>query len=115
MGAAEAFVPRGAGCTDRHRMAFEALRSSTKVPGCRSWSRSVLRAAKPSHEAGWFDEETFDEDGEVEGTGGGPLGSFGPDPPDDGNEPPEGRPAGPLPRAASMGMCDCWSDWSMRL
>jgi len=78
VGSAEALVPRGAGCVERHRMALEALRTSTKVPGCRSCSKSLLRAAKPSQEVGWLDvDETFDEgEDESEGnTGGGPIGS----------------------------------------
>src|ERR1700731_1437675 len=42
-----AVEPSGAGCTERHSTVFEALRTSMKVPGCNSCSRSLVRPAKP--------------------------------------------------------------------
>jgi hypothetical protein len=69
---------------------------------------------------GAFDDEEVDDvedvaDDELEdGAWPGPLCPLGMLPTDGGKGPVVGPPRGPLPRALSMDMCDCSSDWSIR-
>src|SRR5580704_17522263 len=112
VGFASADDPNSAGCVDRHRMASEALRTSTKVPGCSSCNKSLVRPAKPLQLGGSVDvvvdpgvvvDVVCDPGGDCDGK---PPAPFGDGVPDAGNDPPPGRWPPSLPRAPSRPMCD---------